>query len=456
MRPQAVAWIYLIVFFSIFCALVASGVYMGWRYYSSATTSRASIVSVNAGSGTVGHRVKGGLRPDIPQTKLPGCDKVCFELREGESVTAYPEAGYGPAASVVLPDKTQVDLYGHPSGADLTLLTYRVSRWTSDRQDVVLQQNAGYARYDVQADQPYEAVSYVVQVGKNTTVRLDPGGSYSIDVLRGPDGTLRPRLVGTPPLLAEVAVRSGSATVHSSIRQVSIRPGEKVEVDTSGVPGEPAPAAWELVADGNFNQHTSDEYNQPKGTDTWSISSVPAQEMTPSEMNGYFSVSPKCPPVKGDVCDPQEDTPVAQFFRQGGQTKPFITGITQTLNVDVSEYTQSLRLSAWVRVQYQSLKSAGVASSECPITIRLIYKRTSPADQDEEYAACVYSGEEIAQRSLDIGYYDRVSTDAWSRLEIDLRADPRLKDVRYLRTIRIEARGHDYISEFTDVSLVGK
>ena len=36
-----------------------------------------------------------------------------------------------------------------------------------------------------------------------------------------------------------------------------------------------------------------------------------------------------------------------------------------------------------------------------------------------------------------------------------LRDDAQLKEARYLQKIRIEARGHDYMSEITDIRLIG-
>jgi hypothetical protein len=53
-----------------------------------------------------------------------------------------------------------------------------------------------------------------------------------------------------------------------------------------------------------------------------------------------------------------------------------------------------------------------------------------------------------------IRYY-KIPRFEWTHLQIELRDIADLKEVRYLEEIRIEARGHDYLAEITDVSIVG-
>jgi hypothetical protein len=454
-QPQTIAWLYLLGAFAIFCALVAAGGLAGWRYYRAAMSPREGQVEINAPTG-VGYRPKGSDKSYTPDSTRPDCQKPCFALREGDSVTAAREAGYGPVASIVLPDdQTQIDLFAHPNGADLTLDRYRVSRWTHQRQEVAFRQNAGYARYDVRAGQRYDEVRYSVDLGNGVAVDLAPGGSYGINVPRDAQGRPRPRLADMAPELAEVSVRDGSATVRSGGQALTLRPGEKVAVDPRGVLGRPAEAAWELIADGDFARHTSDEYNARDGTDTWSVYSGPLQAMPPSELIGYVFIQKECPPYTGDICADSERQPVVQFFRQGNQTRSFATGISQTLDVDVSEYTQSLRLTGWVRVLNQSIEGAGVNGSECPVMITLTYKDTSPTDRQKRYTRCIYIGDEDTPRDPNIRY-DRVAPGTWRRIDIELRAREALGSVRYLQDIFIEARGHDYTSEVTALSLVGK
>jgi hypothetical protein len=125
----------------------------------------------------------------------------------------------------------------------------------------------------------------------------------------------------------------------------------------------------------------------------------------------------------------------------------------QALDVDVSEYRQ-LQFSAWTRVLTQTVDGAGMDGTECPTLITFAYQRTSPSDTPDDQTMCVYSGDEAPTKQGYIQYF-RIDRFDWKRLKIDLRTIPELKPARYLREIRIEARGHDYLAEITGISLMG-
>lgn len=460
-RPETSAWLVLLLFFMIFCALVAGAGILGWRYYTGAVMriddlpTRGRVI-VHARSG-VDYQSRGSARfvtPDRPCQPAQEESDVCVDLKEEDRVRARPEAGYGPVASITLPDETRIDLYAHPTGADLTLSRYHVTRWSRQRQEVVFQQSAGYARYDIASGQPYEQVRYSVEISRGVSVWLAPGGSYSINVPRGEFGRARV-LPGTgSPALAEVAVRVGHAEVRGLGRAVALEPGERVQVDTAGRPDAPRPAAWELIKDGDFTQHTTEEYNA--GSDTWSVLRGPlAQGMPPEEQNGTFRRTPKtCPPDKPNICEAADQVYVGQFRREGGQARNYLTSITQTLDLDVSEM-HSLRFSAWTRVLTQSVALAGVAGSECPIMLVLHYRETSPTDAPQRYNRCFYTGGEAQVKDPNIQYTELPLAEWYHLDNIELRDDMRLKRVRYLQEISIEARGHDYVSDITGISLIG-
>jgi hypothetical protein len=448
----------LVAFFLLFCALVAGAGIMGWRYYTNATMEMPpSTVRVHAQAG-VDYQSKGSRRFVTPEQPCPqnppDNSDVCVELKEGDRVRAKPEAGYGPVASIKLPapDQTQIDLWAHPTGADLTLDTYQVSRWTGDRQEVVVRQSAGYARYDIRDDQSYEQVSYTVKITDGVAVTLAPGGSYSINVPQDRPGKPPVLTASGQTMLVEVAVRSGSATILAAGDPVVLTVGEKSQVDLAGRPGAPVLAEWNLVRDGDFTEYAA-------GASTWSLYGTPGAPMADSEMNGTFTVVQSCRPRLEIItsCRPDDQAYMGRFRREGRQTNNYITGIVQELDVDVSEYT-SLRLMAWARVVTQTVELAGVRGSECPIMIWMTYKRTSPTDAQQERSICVYAVDSsTAAGSEDAGEisYRPVNLFQWYPIDIQLRDDPQLKEVRYLQKIRIEARGHDYMSEITGIRLIG-
>ena len=65
-RPETKAWITLVIFFFIFCGLVAGVCTLGWRYYATAMMPvRGMLVRVHAPTG-VYYQSKGSTRRDTP------------------------------------------------------------------------------------------------------------------------------------------------------------------------------------------------------------------------------------------------------------------------------------------------------------------------------------------------------------------------------------------------------
>jgi len=461
--PQASAWLVLLVFFGTFCTIVASSVWLGWRYYTTATMPvLGAVLRSHVNTGVV-IQSRGQLSPSSLE-RLPGqrdpCPEsrdICVPLSEGESVKSRREAGYGPVASMVLPDETHIQLWASPTGADLTLERYQVSQWNNNHQEVVLFQRSGYARFDLADHQPYQHVDYTVQIDTATSIDLVPGGSYSVYVPSDEAGHLPAVTADGRSLLVEVAVRKGQAYVVRGQRRVAIRPGEKLQVSTNGSIDPPIPAVWELIADSGFTQYRQQNMYH-EGSLTWrQYWNENAPDLTDDEKKASFSIIRACRPETPDLCTAEDQVFIGQFRRDGGQTRPFTTGIFQELDVDVSEYT-SLRLKGWVRVLEQSIPGTGAQGSECPIMIQLIYKPTSPTDQEQQRYICVYSttNGEKQLPDLQVIRYRPVPPYTWYQIDIELRGDTLIKQARYLQTIRIEARGHDYLAEVTGFSMVGQ
>jgi hypothetical protein len=360
----------------------------------------------------------------------------------------------------VLPDRTQVDLWAHPTGADFELVQYRASRWTDRRQEVILRHGAGYARYDIANNQPFREVFYTVVTDRGVRIRLAPGGSYSINVPQETTGHPAPRTLAGAPVAVEVAARRGSAIVEHGGEQLMMGAGELVRVGEGGGVEPPVLARWELLRDGNFADYeASGRYLPGTVTGSWEQFWVPlAPNMTVGEQNGRFQVVRGCRPETPDFCTPDNQILIGQIRRDGAPERPFANGILQKLDADVSEFT-SLRFSAWVRVLDQTITEAGVAGSECPVMITLVYKPTSPTDQEQLRRFCAYIDDDatppVAQASGEI-WYRPVPAFQWYRLEVELRDDELLRQARYLQMIYIEARGHRYLSEITDISLEGR
>ncbi len=460
--PQTSAWLILLTAFVIFCGIIVGTGLLVWRYYSTAMVPAGRAVLRSHVETGVFMQGRGQLAPSgierLPNGRDPCPDSrdICALLAEGETIKTRREAGYGPVASLVLPDESHIQLWASPTGADLLFERFQVTQWNRARQEVVLEQHAGYARYDIAEGQAFEQVSYTIQLDSKMSVDLKTGGSYSIYVPN--DDTYRAinQTIDGQPLLAEVAVRSGAATIILNGKHTVIVPGQKIQVAVGRLIGAPIAATWELIADGGFTQYRQqDSYGTASQTwvEYWNENAI---GLTDIEKNGRFGVVRGCRPETPDLCSAEDQVSIGQLRRDGDQTKPYTVGIQQKLDIDVSEYT-SLKLRGYVRILQQSLPGAGAQGSECPIMVRLQYKPTSPTDQERPRDICIYSTEDGPTTIPDLQAirYKPIPAYRWYLLEIELRDDTLIREARYIQFIRIESRGHDYFAEVAAFSLIG-
>ncbi len=455
-RTLSLAWLTLLLFSLLFLGLLTWAGLQIHTVYRTATRAEGGTLVVRGPTEWVAWRPADRTLYQAAADGQP--------IAEGDAVRTAASAGYGQVASIRLFEDSQLDLW---SGAEVTIDSLRTSRWHSGTLSMATRQQAGYVRYDIKAGQPYEEVSFSVGVG-DAVVELAPGGSYSIDMRPAERQVARPD--GGNSLEADVAVRSGSAViVGANGARVELRARERALVDAAGLPGLAVPARWDLVRDGGFSQFSETEYNNTTLDDPdtskprsqyWQVWSGPE---LPAENQGFFRLAQTCrPPIVDNYCDQADRRTAAWFYRVGGQTSSFTVGIKQELGVngagiDISEY-RSLQFNLWARVLNQSLTNAGDRGVECPVMIRLVAKRNSPSDPEEQRDVCVYIGapvDELAVREPGMKYH-QVAEAEWAQISLDLRDPEWLPDYRYLRRIQIFAQGHDYDSRVAEVSLVGE
>jgi mannose-6-phosphate isomerase-like protein (cupin superfamily) len=482
-RSRQIAWTVLLLAFVTFCTISAILVYSGYRYVTTATIGLPARLLADVPVG-VTYQTRGSTAFLTVDNSGGGS-----QLAEGYRVrVAAPSAtGYGKVASLELADGSSLDIR---AGTDVTLDTYRRTRWSERAQYIKIVQTSGYVRYNLRPDKVFETTAFVVELGNGVSVDLAPKGSYSVKV-RPPQRTLllsgsaAPRVV--PDAQIEVAVRGqGTAVVHGRERSATIGAGQLVVV-RSGVVQLPVPATWELMRDTRFSEFSQDEYNNttlrnPPPTivraDTWEVRGQATGAVERKEDQGQFGIVREClEPQPYEGC-PMINT--ARFIRTDGQTQGFITSIVQDLGdpvpppggpqvrsseddaprrqgVDVSEYTR-LQLSADLRLLNQSLDKGGQAGSECPLLVRIFYKDTAPADTPQEQTFCFWykDGPNGTLTPDAPGYFasQQVEQYEWTHFSVDLRDERFIPRARYLQRVQIEARGHDYNVEITNVSLI--
>lgn len=449
------AWAILLIAFGVFCALLTSTIYAAWHYRTSTTDTQSATLIIRSPAESVTWQRRNRAAHERASDGQ--------RLTEGDSVRIAQLAGYGQAATIRLFDNSTLDMW---AGADVRLEVLQTSRWNQQAQQVVLRQQGGYIRYDLRSDQPYETVSFRVGVGM-ASIELSPGGSYSIEMIPSDRQVLLTDMARHPPLLIDVAVRAGRATIQSQNRSLTILAGQRLEIDPAGIPSEPLPARWQLIRDGDFSTYSEQEYRNTRLTNqpaisraaTWQVG--PASAHPPSEAEGVFRLADVCVPTQQEPCSAHERMRAAWLLRSGEQTKNSVIGMSQILGqvregVDISEY-RSLLFSLWARVAYQSVPLAGEQGTECPIMVRFVFKKHSSQDAEQERLICLHTTDNLAlepARAPGITYY-QVPRAQWYHLRIELRTSTWLPDARYLRSVAIFANGHDYDAQVTGISLIG-
>lgn len=246
-----------------------------------------------------------------------------------------------------------------------------------------------------------------------------------------PDGNI---LVTVGPTSSEIAVRTGSAIVQSQdlSRQVRVGPGERVIAEQGKALGNPIPAAQDLLGNGDFSQTVTCDPNE---VGPWKC--YVDQGGDGGNANGSIGVTEF------------ENRRAIQIQRINSQQNSSITGIRQLLDRDVSDFN-SLKLSASVRIENQSLSGGGYQSTEYPLILRVRYKDVN--GDEAEYYRGYYIQNDTNNPTLN---GELITPNEWITVESsNLLALP-IKPFRIV-SVEVYASGWDYRSYVSDVQLVGE
>ncbi|MGC8837270.1 MAG: FecR domain-containing protein [Anaerolineae bacterium] len=250
------------------------------------------------------------------------------EIKEGFRVATGPDS----RATITFFENSTALLYG-----DSRVLLERLRRprfSLSPRPDevkVVLE--GGLVRFRV-AEGGERARLVEVQT-PHGQVRLEAGGSYSVEVV---DKRTR------------VVVRYGRALVLGQKTGVALEQGQRVDVEAGGEPGEPMPAAQNLVVNGDFRQPLEEGWKVTPYADLEGVAPGEASIVNQGDRNAVY------------------------FVRMGSEEGVHTEiSIEQEINRDVRDNV-SLVLRLDVRLEYQSLPGAGYRSSEFPVMVELRYR----------------------------------------------------------------------------------
>jgi hypothetical protein len=136
------------------------------------------------------------------------------------------------------------------------------------------------------------------------------------------------------------------------------------------------------------------------------------------------------------------------------------TGLVQFLNVDVSGY-DSLEMRASFYVAEQSLSTCGIAGSECPMMVRMVYEDASGTQQ-------VYIHGFYADHDPTRGYplacdtcrmeHERVAPNTWHTFESGnlMTLLPNGQRPAYIYQVSFYASGHAYLTYVSEMSLMAE
>jgi hypothetical protein len=316
-NPQRLAWTVLAAAFTAFCVL-AVGIPLGIRsYLLNATDERDTLLQVIEGTVLV-DRANGGDPSGVidSATLAPGDEVITDEtswamldLFERSHVTLYREA------------KVKLDKAQGPR--------FELSERPNE---VTLNVTGGIVRVGVAL--PRDRATNFRVFTPHTVVSLEEG-SYRIEVTN--DET-------------QVTVDRGQATVGQDASQVEIGQGTRAQVDLTGKPTEPMPAAQNLVENGSFRDLLDT---------SWFTSTV------------LFTSTVRPPTV--EVVEAGGRHAVRLVRREPDDGTHSEVSVHQRLDHDVRDYTR-LEVSMDVLLDFQSLSGGGLLSSEFPIIVRLDYK----------------------------------------------------------------------------------
>jgi len=235
-------------------------------------------------------------------------------------------------------------------------------------------------------------------------------GSYLIDV--DADGT-------------EVAVYRSQAVVSAQGVNVLVEERQRTEVSPGEPPSEPVGVARNLVQNNNLRPPLEEwrVYNE-QGTDG-------------GQVDGR--------------AEAVVDTGVAavRLLRTGGGGNHCQTVLEQVLDARLPEPISSLVVRSTIKVRYQQLSGGGYLASEYPLMIRLTYR--DAYDSEAEWIQGFFYQNVDGNPTT---YGLQIPQDRWYVFESDNLMDSLPVKPARIMSIRVYAAGWDYDSLVSDINLI--
>jgi hypothetical protein len=322
-NPERLAWIVLLACFSVFMVLLIS-VPLTLRYFVEHATS-PQPATLDPTQGTVLLYQPGATEPiaitELRKDVLEGSTIVAGDGPTQASLRLIPEGAADEALG-------SVQIY---TGSQLTIARMRSPMFEMSSQPYQVQLNLTGGQARVFTNSGRQRPLSVEIVTPHGSIMLDTG-SFQIAVTEEQ---------------TDITVSAGSATlVKAPQAALPVTEGSRAWMTSAAIANTPAPAAQNLLRNGNFGESMRDSWE----------SYVIAQNVTPGKVN---------------IME-RDGRRVAYFVRQGEDNVPTEVGIRQAINRDVNVYDK-LYLQLDVKLLFQSLAGAGYLSSEYPLRVEISY-----------------------------------------------------------------------------------
>jgi hypothetical protein len=399
-NPERTAWIILLSAFGIFCSLsILIPASIRWYVINAAEPFETSVTSVR-GTVLIGDP-SAELSPSLT-------DGNAASIQESFTVSTDNTS----QAILNFFDDSSLTLY---SDTSILLLETREPSFSfsSKPTEIVISLQKGRVR--ATSARGREDLTFDIKT-PHATIQLDQG-SFSIEVSANE---------------TQVTTRLGQAQVISGEHLVALQPGQRVIIGNNEPPSSPLPAAQNLLSDGNFTSSFAE---------SWEVYiHNPIEVVTTTVEATTF-----------------QNRNVLVFNSQGADNVHTEIGVRQEVNKDVRDF-QSLRVSAEIRLVYQSLQGGGLLGSEFPIMLRLDYKDADNNDRSWYHGFYYLPPPEnyILYNQPD-NSSERVARFIWYPYEsVNLLSTLGPAKPVFVKSIQIYASGWVYESMVSNVSLLAQ
>ncbi len=396
-KPERVAWLVIWGAFAVFLLLCAAVPVSSRSYLLYSWTPKTATFEV----------IGGTPRVQEPNAVAPIAVTRSIQLSEGSTI----ETDENSRGILTFFDGSTLTLFPN---TNITLHQMRLSTFDWGRVPVTLEIEQTRGRISVGAALLFApagsaAHARLLRVKTPHLVAVLQEGSYAVDVFADS---------------SQITAKNGTAEVTAQESTVTLARGQRTVVTRGNAPLAPLPAAQDLVVNGDFRDPIVRGWNSLQDT------------TAPGIVPGLAEIA---------SLDDRQTVHIARY--QSVQTSA-ITGVVQQINREVSDF-RVMKLTADVRLHFQSLAGGGYMSTEYPLILRLRYR--DAYGSEGEWVRGFYYQNTLANPTNN---GEQIPVDVWVPFEsgnlLEL-ADPKPFIVT---SLQIYASGWDYESYVSNVQLI--